>query len=89
MFRRLAGRTAAVPSLDLTVGMLTEEDRARLVEQIQRATADRTWEDRLRIAEAWDFMASEVRRLASLSGPQSGPLASRPDRQLLLDLLGW
>jgi len=44
--------------------MLTEEDRAQLVERIQRATAGRTWEDRMQIAEAWEFMASEIRRLS-------------------------
>lgn len=55
--------------------MLTEEERARLVEIIQRVTAGRSWEDRLRMAEAWGFMSSEVRRIWA---QQPQPLLSLP-----------
>ena len=55
--------------------MLTEEERARLVEIIQRVTAGRSWEDRLRMAEAWD---SCLRRSAGF-GRNNRSRCCRPD----------
>lgn len=43
--------------------MLTKEEEAELVEFIQRITATKSWEERIRIAEAWRFMSSEVHRM--------------------------
>jgi len=69
------------------MAMLTEEDRAQLVERIQRATAHRTWEERLQIAEAWEFMASEVRRLHASALLDRSQLAPPPYQQLQLELV--
>lgn len=68
--------------------MLTEEERSQLVEIIQRTTRGRSWEERLRMADAWAFMSSEVYRLAFLWGQQSHlpPEPQPPPQQLELPL---
>ena len=66
--------------------MLTKEDEAELVERIQRATAGRSWADRLLIAEAWQFMACEVFRMASFWSQRSPPPPPLPGQPIQLEL---
>lgn len=58
--------------------MLTDEDRAQLVEEIQRATAGMDDERKLRVLKCWEFMAAELARaLAFAQREQQQPQPSR------------
>lgn len=55
--------------------VLTEDDRAELVERIQRATAGMDLEQLRWTIAAWEFMASDLRRVCGISQlPQPLPL---------------
>lgn len=56
--------------------MLTDDDRAELVEEIQRATAGMNDAQRAHVLECWEFMAEEFRRVLRASQP------AQPQRQL-------
>ena len=48
-------------------GVLTEEDRAEIVESVQRATAGMDLDELKWTAAAWEFMASDLRRVCGIS----------------------
>lgn len=49
--------------------VLTEEDRAEIVDSIQRATAGMDLEELRWTIAAWEFMASDLRRVCGI-GPR-------------------
>jgi hypothetical protein len=51
-------------------GILTEQDRAEIVETIQRCTAGMSESQKLLVAERWAWMASELRRAVSVWQPR-------------------
>ncbi len=51
--------------------MLTENDRADLVEDIQRATAGMTDEHKRHVLECWEFMTAELARVLRASQSES------------------
>lgn len=51
--------------------MLTENDRADLVEDIQRATAGMTDAQKRHVLECWEFMAAELARVLGASQSES------------------
>lgn len=50
--------------------MLSNEDRADLVEEIQKSTAGMTDAQRSRVLACWQFMADELRRILHVSQPE-------------------
>lgn len=57
--------------------MLTDSDKADLVEDIQRATAGMNDSQREHVLECWEFMVSELRRVLISSQRE------QPQRRLL------
>lgn len=57
---------------------LSAADRSELIEVIQKRTAGLSYEEKLWMAEAWGFMAFELRRVI-------GPVGRGPERIDLCD----
>ena len=56
-------------------GILTEQDRAEIVETIQRCTAGMSDQQKILVAERWAWMAFELRRAVCAWRPAPRPEA--------------
>lgn len=60
--------------------MLTDDDRADLVEEIQRATAGMDDKGKLRVLRCWEFMAAELARALAFAQREPQPTQQQPLR---------